>query len=182
MVEGRLLADTVSQLEVFVKAAEREVHLQQNEISRVKFIIQVLRDGSDATVIFHEMEKMKIASQQLDIGSIAKDDIASLHKVDIGSLANGHTHLGASQVDGQVGAQHNSSNDIRDRYLRTAKEWIASTVTASRTPIEPREIFHTAQQAGIKMHKNYPYVVLKKLVEEGRIKQLGRGYVGSSFT
>lgn len=55
-------------------------------------------------------------------------------------------------------------------------EWISLQVAASGVNgISPPEILKLAEEQERKMHKNYPYIVLRKLVEEGKvIKKAGR--------
>jgi hypothetical protein len=57
-------------------------------------------------------------------------------------------------------------------------DWIDGLIAASGTAgIAPPEIMKTAEKQLIKMHPNYPYVVLRKLVEKGRaVKRRGRYY------
>jgi len=59
-------------------------------------------------------------------------------------------------------------------------DWIAATVAASgNNGITPPEIMRKAAAAGLTMHKNYPYVVLGKLVERKAVrKDEGRYYKG----
>jgi len=56
--------------------------------------------------------------------------------------------------------------------------WIESLVKQSGVSgVSPPEVSEAARRAGVKMHKNYPYVVLKKLIEKGLIvKRRGRYY------
>jgi len=57
-------------------------------------------------------------------------------------------------------------------------DWIDRAIANSGSAgLSPPEILVAAKKAGIKMHKNYPYIVLKTLVERGRVsKQAGRYY------
>lgn len=57
-------------------------------------------------------------------------------------------------------------------------DWIDGLIAASGTlGVAPPEIMKAAQKSQIKMHPNYPYVVLRKLVEKDRIvKRRGRYY------
>jgi hypothetical protein len=57
-------------------------------------------------------------------------------------------------------------------------EWIDGLIAASGTMgIAPPEIMKAAEKDQIKMHPNYPYVVLRKLVEKERaVKRRGRYY------
>jgi hypothetical protein len=53
-------------------------------------------------------------------------------------------------------------------------DWIAGAVAASGTVgITPPEILAQAAKAGVSMHPNYPYVVLKKLVGKKRVRRDG---------
>ena len=54
--------------------------------------------------------------------------------------------------------------------------WISNQVAASGTKgISPPEILKLAEEEGRKMHKNYPYIVLRKLVQDGKVtKRAGR--------
>jgi tRNA splicing endonuclease len=42
--------------------------------------------------------------------------------------------------------------------------------------ISPLDVLRKSEQMGITMHRNYPYVVLRKLVEHGRIQKYGSKY------
>jgi len=57
-------------------------------------------------------------------------------------------------------------------------DWIDGLIAASGTMgIAPPEIMKAAEKDHIKMHPNYPYVVLRKLVEKERaVKRRGRYY------
>jgi hypothetical protein len=56
-------------------------------------------------------------------------------------------------------------------------DWIAGAVAASGTMgITPPEILAQAEKAGVSMHPNYPYVVLKKLVGKKRVRRSGARY------
>lgn len=57
-------------------------------------------------------------------------------------------------------------------------EWMAGLIRyAKNSGITAPEIFQRAEAAAIKMHRNYPYVVLTGLVKKGRVtKRDGRYY------
>lgn len=57
-------------------------------------------------------------------------------------------------------------------------DWIDGLIEASGTlGVAPPEIMKAAEKQQMKMHPNYPYVVLRKLVEKGRaVKRRGRYY------
>jgi hypothetical protein len=56
--------------------------------------------------------------------------------------------------------------------------WMAGLIAASGTlGITPPEILKAAERDGIKLHRNYPYIVLRKLVDKDRaVKRRGRYY------
>ncbi|HEY4364128.1 MAG TPA: hypothetical protein VGN17_24370 [Bryobacteraceae bacterium] len=61
-------------------------------------------------------------------------------------------------------------------------EWILRTVGSSQSGISPPELLREATKAGVKMHKNYPYVVLGKLVEKGKVRKAdGRYYAAEDW-
>lgn len=49
MKQSGLLADTILQLEAYLAAAEHQLHLQQTNINKVRFIVAALRDESDVS-------------------------------------------------------------------------------------------------------------------------------------
>ena len=57
-------------------------------------------------------------------------------------------------------------------------DWIDGLIAASGTMgLAPPEIMKAAEKEQIKMHPNYPYVVLRKLVQKDRVVKLrGRYY------
>jgi hypothetical protein len=56
-------------------------------------------------------------------------------------------------------------------------DWIYKAVADSgKLGIIPPDVFRKAEKAGIKMHPNYPYIVLKKLVARGRVIKRGSRY------
>ena len=56
-------------------------------------------------------------------------------------------------------------------------DWIAEVVAASgNAGITPPQILRKSVRAGIKMHENYPYVALRKLVERKRVEKKGARY------
>ena len=57
-------------------------------------------------------------------------------------------------------------------------DWIYNAVVASgERGMSPPEILKTSAQAGLAMHKNYPYVVLRGLVDKHKVtKREGRYY------
>ena len=60
----------------------------------------------------------------------------------------------------------------------TTAAWIVNRVIASGNEgISPPELLRSAKVAGINMHQNYPYVVLRKAVENDKIEKKGSRYV-----
>lgn len=58
-----------------------------------------------------------------------------------------------------------------------ANQWIEETVIASGVSgITPTEISTLAEKNGFQIHKNYPYVVLGKLLEKGTVVKRGKKY------
>jgi hypothetical protein len=56
-------------------------------------------------------------------------------------------------------------------------DWIAEAVaTSGSAGITPPEIMRKSAKAGIKMHQNYPYVALRKLVERKQVEKKGARY------
>ena len=56
-------------------------------------------------------------------------------------------------------------------------DWIAAAVAASGAMgITPPEILARAEIEGVSMHHNYPYIVLKKLIERRRVRRNGARY------
>lgn len=84
-------------------------------------------------------------------------------------------HLPAAEAsnsgDGFV-APRDSGRDVN------RVRWIEQAVAASgAVGMMPPEIFRAAEKEGLHMNKNYPYIVLRKLMEQERvIKRRGRYY------
>src|ERR1017187_754583 len=88
----------------------------------------------------------------------------------------------ASYGDRQDGDGSGSLADFtppgaRDGQGTNRVQWIAEVVAASGNKgITPPEIMHKAVDTGLTMHKNYPYVVLGKLVERKVVRKDGGRY------
>jgi len=95
----------------------------------------------------------------------------------ISGVPESATNEGERRTDGDgnntlvASAPRNGTSDLN------RVEWIAYAVAASgNIGITPPEILAQAEQAGVTMHQNYPYVVLKKLVGKNRVRRKGARY------
>jgi hypothetical protein len=59
-----LLSKTIAELEAFLKEAEYQVQLRQNEIKRVRFAVALLREGTETLSILETVEKVKRVSAE----------------------------------------------------------------------------------------------------------------------
>jgi hypothetical protein len=55
--------------------------------------------------------------------------------------------------------------------------WVYEQIVASGTHgMTPPDIYRAAKKVGLSMHKNYPYVVLRKLIERDKVTKKGERY------
>jgi hypothetical protein len=81
----------------------------------------------------------------------------------------------ASSEPHRANEEGTSANNSEEGVNRV--EWIASAVAASgKGGITPPEILKLAARTGLSIHKNYPYVVLGKLLERGTVTRSGGRY------
>jgi hypothetical protein len=101
---------------------------------------------------------------QADTGAAISRDQSEL---DLGST------LASSAANGSSPHEGGSESDNVNRV-----DWIYKFTEESGTRgIKPPDVLPAASRVGIKMHKNYPYVVLNKLLErELVVKRRGRYY------
>ena len=79
-----------------------------------------------------------------------------------------------SRMDPDIGGKPDSHANAEGM---NRVEWITGLVAASGTRgIAPPEILEKARGIGLKMHPNYPYVVLRKLIDRATIVKKGGRY------
>jgi hypothetical protein len=64
-----------------------------------------------------------------------------------------------------------------DEDVFTSKWIVTQVLNSGADGISPPEILQKAKAAAVKMHPNYPYVVLRKAVERGEITKFGSRYL-----
>src|SRR5665213_368678 len=82
---------------------------------------------------------------------------------------------------GNGGYQYQTSEVVPPEGPSTAVthvEWISGLLEAAgRAGVSPPEILRAAEKSNVKMHRNYPYVVLSHMLEKGKVtKREGRYY------
>jgi hypothetical protein len=79
-------------------------------------------------------------------------------------------------LDNEAAAASSAEDDSQPEINRV--DWVYKFVCESGSRgVKPTDVLAAASRAKITMHKNYPYVVLRKLVERGKVvKKRGRYY------
>jgi len=160
--ERSRLIESISILERELKEAEREL------AKAVQDRLRTTQIEDQWHVEVSSLSKLiEVRQQRLNPDSNAQ----------VASSIAGVTRAGSDQSSGGVPQVSFSSEGEGGGEKINLVEWIEGFVAASGSRgIAPPEILAAAAKAGLKMHKNYPYVVLKKLKERDHVIRRGKRY------
>jgi|ERR1035441_1864368 chromosome segregation ATPase len=162
--ERNRLAESISTLEKELKEAQRE--LTKAEHNRLRAMDIETQWHAEVT----SLQKL-IEVRQKRLNPEAPNEGAPL-----ATQERRGTEAGAGGEVLAVSSDGDEAHEASDTVNRV--QWINAAVVASGTVgITPPEILRQASKVNLKMHKNYPYIVLHKLVEREKVvKRRGRYY------
>jgi hypothetical protein len=171
--EARIYLDKFTREEVnFTDAQQKRVELAEKEarhLTNMKAALQLLLDRVRETN--EALPQDLLIKAGVLVGSQSVNGLRAAASVESTTAAKEEPVFGTAHQndDSSVTTSEGSSGNL--------VQWINDAIAASGVQgLTPPEILKKAESLGIKMHENYPYTVLRKLLAAGKIRKENRRY------